>query len=111
VRYWRDPVSKTWHQAPTPFREGLSRGDLAVDSGDNLWLVSGDSVSLRLHVRTASKASGWTGWETRHVTDPVYYSDPLIDRVRLRAQGVLSVFAPRHGGGQIDVQDWLIGPG
>ncbi|GIE93263.1 BNR repeat-containing protein [Paractinoplanes rishiriensis] len=111
VHYWRNPESKVWRRNHTSFRGGLSRGDVAADSAGNLHVVCTDSSTRRLHVGTASKASGWTGWETRHVSDPIYYSDPLIDRARLRAQGVLSVFAPRHGGGQIDVQDWPVGPG
>jgi hypothetical protein len=110
VHYWRDKASKEWHQTRTPFREGSSRGDIAVDAADNLYVVSGHSTTRELRVLTASKASGWTDWTLRHTSAPVYYSDPLIDRARLRTGGVLSIFAPRHGGSQIDVQDWQITP-
>ena len=38
------------------------------------------------------------------------FSDPLVDHERLRTLGVLSIFAPRYGGSQIDIQDWTVRP-
>jgi hypothetical protein len=108
VHYWRDKASKVWHQAYTPFLERSARGDIGVDAGDNLYVVSGDSSTKKLHIQTASKASGWTDWTIRYTSSPVYYSDPLIDHQRLSTLGVLSIFAPRYGGSQIDVQDWTV---
>jgi BNR repeat-containing family member len=110
VHYWRDRASKVWHQQYTPFLERSARGDIGVDAADNLYVASGDSSTRKLHIQTASKASGWTDWTIRYTSDPVYYSDPLIDHQRLSGQGVLSIFAPRYGGSQIDVQDWQTGP-
>jgi BNR repeat-containing family member len=110
VHYWRDRASKVWHQTYTPFLERSSRGDIGVDAADNLYVVSGDSSTRRLHIQTASKASGWTDWARRHTSPPVYFSDPLLDRERLRTAGMLSIVAPRYGGSQIDVQDWYAAP-
>ncbi|MBL7253318.1 BNR repeat-containing protein [Paractinoplanes lichenicola] len=106
VHYWRDKESKVWHQTYTPFLERSARGDIAVDANDNLYVASGDSSTRKLHIETASRASGWTDWTIRYTSGPVCYSDPLIDHQRLRSLGVLSIFAPRYGGSQIDVQDW-----
>ncbi|GAA2559784.1 BNR repeat-containing protein [Winogradskya consettensis] len=108
VHYWRDKASKAWHQDYTPFLERSARGDIAVDANDNLYVASGDSSTKKLHIETASKASGWSDWTIRYTSSPIYYSDPLIDHERLRTLGVLSIFAPRYGGSQIDVQDWKI---
>jgi hypothetical protein len=110
VHYWRDKASKAWHQTYTPFLERSSRGDIGVDSGDNLYVASGDSSTRKLHIQTASKATGWADWTLRYTSAAIYYSDPLVDHERLRALGVLSIFAPRYGGSQIDVQDWATHP-
>ena len=60
VHYWRDKASKVWHQTYTPFLERSARGDIGVDAADNLYVASGDSSTRKLHIETASKASGWT---------------------------------------------------
>ncbi|GGL20564.1 BNR repeat-containing protein [Mangrovihabitans endophyticus] len=108
VHYWRDKATKVWHQDYTPFLERSSRGDIAVDAADNLYVVSGDSSTRKLHIQTASKASGWTDWTIRYTSSAIYYSDPLIDHRRLTSLGMLSIFAPRYGGSRIDVQDWTV---
>ena len=108
MHYWRDKASKVWHQTYTPFLERSSRGDIAVDARDNLYVASGDSTTRKLHIQTASKASGWTDWTIRYTSSAIYYSDPLIDHQRLKSLGTLSIFAPRYGGSQIDVQDWSV---
>jgi hypothetical protein len=108
VHYWRDKASKVWHQTYTPFLERSARGDIAVDAKDNLYVVSGDSSTRKLHIQTASKASGWTDWVIRYTSSAIYYSDPLIDHQRLKSSNTLSFFAPRYGGSQIDVQDWTV---
>ena len=110
VHYWRDKQTKAWHQTYTPFLERSSRGDIGVDGADNLYVASGDSKTRKLHIQTASKASRWSDWTLRYTSDPIYFSDPLIDHERLRTAGVLSIFAPRYGGSQIDVQDWSVRP-
>ena len=110
VHYWRDKASKVWHQTYTPFLERSSRGDIAVDAADNLYVASGDSATRKLHIQTASKASSWSDWTLRYTSAAIYYSDPLVDHERLRTLGVMSIFAPRYGGSQIDVQDWTVRP-
>lgn len=110
VHYWRDKASKVWRQRYTPFLERSSRGDIAVDANDNLYVASGDSSTRKLHIETASKASGWTDWTLRYTSSAIYFSDPLIDHQRLQSQGVMSIFTPRYGGSQIDVQDWRATP-
>ena len=110
VHYWRDKASKVWHQTYTPFLERSSRGDIAVDAADNLYVASGDSSTRKLHIQTASKASAWSDWTLRYTSAAIYYSDPLVDHERLRSLGVMSIFAPRYGGSQIDVQDWTVRP-
>ncbi|GAA1640140.1 BNR repeat-containing protein [Actinoplanes couchii] len=110
VHYWRDKASKAWHQVYTPFLERSSRGDIAVDSADNLYVVSGDSSTKKLHIQTASKASTWTDWTIRYTSSAIYFSDPLIDHQRLKSTNTLSIFTPRYGGSQIDVQDWKVNP-
>jgi len=110
VHYWRNKTTKAWSQTYTPFLERSARGDIAVDAADNLYIASGDSTTKKLHIETASKASGWTDWTIRYTSAAIYYSDPLIDHERLTSLGVLSIFAPRYGGSQIDVQDWNTTP-
>ncbi|GIF26764.1 hypothetical protein BJ973_000145 [Actinoplanes tereljensis] len=90
-----------------PDHRGLINQEAQVlDATDNLYIASGDSSTRRLYIETASKASGWTDWAIRYTSSAVYYSDPLIDHQRLKSLGVMSIFAPRYGGGQIDVKDW-----
>ncbi|GIH25337.1 hypothetical protein Aph01nite_36470 [Acrocarpospora phusangensis] len=106
VHYWREKASKEWKQRYLNYTEGLSRGDIAVDSHDNLYVVSGHSGTNVLQIATASKASGWTDWTVRNRSAANYMSDPLIDHARLKSQNVLSIYAPRRGGSQIEVQNW-----
>jgi hypothetical protein len=106
VHYWREPASGVWHQDYTPFLERSARADIGVDANDNLYIASGDSSTYKLHIETASRASNWSDWTIRYTSSPIYYSDPLIDHERLLEFNVLSIFAPRYGGSQIDVQDW-----
>lgn len=106
VHYWRDKASKQWHQRYLGYTEGLSRGDIAVDSRDNLYVVSGHSGTHVLQIATASKASNWTDWTVRSRSAANYMSDPLIDHARLKSQNVLSIFTPYTGGSRIEVQNW-----
>ncbi|PPK92946.1 putative BNR repeat neuraminidase [Kineococcus xinjiangensis] len=110
VHYRRDKASKAWSQTYTPFLERSSRGDIGVDAQDNLYVVSGDSKTRKLHLQTASRASGWKDWALRWTSSPDYYSDPLLDHPRLRSEGVVSFFTPRYGGSVIEVQDWRATP-
>ncbi|MDG4793721.1 BNR repeat-containing protein [Micromonospora sp. WMMD1082] len=106
VHYWRDKASKQWNQRYLGYTEGLSRGDIAVDSRDNLYVVSGHSSTRILQIATASKASNWSDWTVRHRSAATYMSDPLIDHALLPTQNVLSIFTPHSGGSRIEVQNW-----
>ncbi|GIJ43420.1 hypothetical protein Val02_03060 [Virgisporangium aliadipatigenens] len=110
VHYWRDNASTVWHQRHLGWTEGLSRGDIAVDAFDNLYVVSGHSGTNVLQIATASKASGWSDWTVRSRSAAAYMSDPLVDHARLRTANVLSIFCPRTGGSTIEVQDWSTTP-
>ena len=87
----------------------MTRADIGVDANDNVYIVAGNSSTRRLSVYTASKASAWTDWTDRYSSSVEYYSDPLLDHARL-LNGVVSVFAPRYGGRQIDVLNWATTP-
>jgi hypothetical protein len=106
VHYWRDKASTVWNQRYLGWTEGLSRGDIAVDSRDNLYVVSGHSGTNVLQIATASKASGWSDWTVRNRSGALYMSDPLIDHPLLATQNILSIYTPRVGGSRIDVQNW-----
>ncbi|MDN3241437.1 BNR-4 repeat-containing protein [Glycomyces tritici] len=108
VHYWRDKTSKAWNRQVLSYTGVMTRADIGVDGDDNLYIASGNSSTRRLSVHTASKASGWTDWATRYTSTVQYYSDPLLDHARL-LDGVVSVFAPRYGGSQIDVLNWTVG--
>ncbi|THV36500.1 hypothetical protein FAB82_21565 [Glycomyces buryatensis] len=110
VHYWRDKTSKAWNRQVLSYTGVMTRADIGVDADDNLYIASGNSSARRLSVYTASKASGWTDWTTRYTSNVEYYSDPLLDHSRL-LDGVVSVFAPRYGGSQIDVLNWATGEG
>jgi hypothetical protein len=108
VHYWRDKASKVWNQRYLGWTEGLSRGDIAVDARDNLYVVSGHSGTHVLQIAATSKASGWSDWTVRHRSGALYMSDPLIDHALLASQNVLSIYTPRVGGSRIDVQNWTV---
>lgn len=95
-----------WSKQQTPFLERLSRADVGVDARDNLYVVSGDSRTFKLHVETASAAANWSDWTLRYTSGAVYFSDPLVDHARLLSDGILSVFSPRASSGTIDVLDF-----
>ncbi|WP_344938526.1 BNR repeat-containing protein [Sphaerisporangium flaviroseum] len=107
VHYHRD-TSGGWHQTYTPFLERSSRGDIGVDSGNNLYVVSGDSKTHKLHIQTASRSSGWSDWTLRYTSAAIYFSDPLLDHAHLRDDNLLTIFTPQYGGSRIDIQDWKV---
>ncbi|WP_081883576.1 BNR repeat-containing protein, partial [Glycomyces tenuis] len=97
VHYWRDKPSKEWNRQVLTYTGVMTRADIGVDSGDNLYIASGNSATRRLSVYTASQSSGWTDWAIRYTSSVEYYSDPLLDHTRLAVHDVVSVFAPRYG--------------
>jgi len=85
--HWRD-ADGTWHTLQLPFRSGSSgRAKLAFDGADNAYVVLPDG-----RIVAATAASGWTDWELVFAADDVEaVSELVIDRRRLREDGVLTV--------------------
>ncbi len=110
IQHYFRATDGRWTKRQTPFLERLSRADVGVDSQNNLYVVSGDSRTFKLHVETASAASNWSDWTLRYTSAAIYFSDPLIDHARLLADGRISVFSPRVRSGTIDVLDFTASP-
>ncbi len=108
VHYYRD-TSGVWHQIYSPFLERSARSDIGVDSSNDIYTVGGDSTTHKLHIATASAASGWTDWTLKSTSAAIYYSDALIDHPQLSASNRLTIFMPEFGGSTIDIQDWAVG--
>lgn len=110
IQHYFRATNGTWTKRQTPFLERLSRADVAVDANNNLYVVSGDSRTFKLHVETASAASNWSDWTLRFTSAPVYFSDPLVDHARILTDGKVSVVSPRASSGTIDVLDFPVSP-
>jgi BNR repeat-containing family member len=110
IHHYFRSTNGVWTRQQTPFLERLSRADVGVDAENNLYVVSGDSKTFKLHVETASAASNWTDWTWRYTSSPVYFSDPLLDHTRILSDGKLSVISPRMGTGAIDLLDFSVSP-
>ena len=85
--HWRDTAG-TWHTLKLPFRSGSSgRTKIAFDGADNAYVVLPDA-----RIVAASAAGGWTDWELVFAAGDVeVVSELVIDRRRLREDGVLTV--------------------
>lgn len=103
--YYRD-LAGVWHQQESTYQEASQRGDIMVDSANNLYIVFGNSNTNKLNVATASKASNWTDWTIQYTSTPIYFSDPLIDHARSKLENVMSVFSPQKSSGNIDILDF-----
>lgn len=110
IQHYFRATNGTWTKRQTPFLERLSRADVAVDANNNLYVVSGDSRTFKLHVETASASSNWSDWTLRFTSAPVYFSDPLVDHARMLTDGKVSVVSPRASSGTIDVLDFPVSP-
>ena len=103
VHYWREAATGQWRQRLLGYQAGVSRGDIGVDSRDNLFVVSAASDTGILQIATASAASDWSDWAVRHRSTVTFTSDPLLDHRLLKSNDIASVFAPREGGSRIEV--------
>jgi uncharacterized repeat protein (TIGR01451 family) len=85
--HWRGEDG-TWHTLQLPFRSGSSgRTKIAFDGDDNAYVILPDA-----RIVAASAAGGWTAWELVFAADDVEaVSELVIDRKRLREDGVLTV--------------------
>ncbi|HLP77024.1 MAG TPA: BNR-4 repeat-containing protein [Candidatus Paceibacterota bacterium] len=109
LHHYFQNTNGTWARQATPFTEGLSRSDVGVDSQNNLYVITGNSSTYKLHVESASAASGWSDWTLDYTSSGIYFSDPLLDHQRLLTDGKLSVFSPRVKSGTIDILDFGAG--
>ena len=110
MHYFRNPSSRGWTRRVTPFVEHSARSDVVADSNGNLYVVSGDDTTKRLHIETASAASGWSDWTLKWTSSSIYFSDPLLDHWRTKTENTISIFQPRWNSGTIDVLDWNVIP-
>lgn len=95
---WRDG-SGIWHEQRLPFAG--RKPQIACDADGALWLVSHDGPQRnypgvdpggRLRLSRAAAASGWTDWRHQELPVPTVIGEPLLDPVRWRRDGVLSIY-------------------
>jgi hypothetical protein len=108
--HWRD-ASGTWHSMELPFyNNSAGRTKLLFDRSDTAYLVLPDG-----RIATATARSEWTDWK-------IVFDDPevkplaetIVDRKRLRSEGVLSVAYLQAGNGvasDFRVADFRTKPG
>ena len=108
--HWRDATGE-WHSVQLPFRSGSSgRTKLLFDVHDTAYLVLPDG-----RVAAATADTGWTDWQVVFAdpdVDPL--SELIVDRTRLRTEGVLSIAYLQVGDGvssQFRVADIRTRPG
>jgi hypothetical protein len=95
--YWRS-LDGTWTRVPMNIAvTGTWRGKLAVSSADNLY-----AVLPGVRMASASAPARWSNWTLIDTElEGRYFSDPLIDRQRLRGSDRLTVFAATVNGGGV----------
>lgn len=108
IHYYRN-TSGTWVKQNTIYKEENNRSDIVVDSNNNVYIVVPNDYTKTIRVISASKASGWTDWEVKYQTSAIHFSDPLIDHARIKAENVLSFYAPQNASGNILVYDLNVG--
>jgi hypothetical protein len=100
--YYRDPESHDWTKRRLPVEQPVgSRPEIAYDSEGNVYAAfvspgPGDPLAVhssgRLVIAGASKATNYSNWSILHIDDRSFIGEPMIDRTRLRDDGVLSIF-------------------
>lgn len=105
--YWRN-TNGTWTRNAMGLPVILNfRGKLAVTSTNNLYAILPD-----LRIASASATSNWTDWALIDTADSGrFFSDPLIDRGRLRVEDKLSIYYPEKSSNNIYVLDYTLGTG
>jgi hypothetical protein len=93
--YWRN-LDGAWTRVPMNLAvAGTWRGKLAVSPTDNLY-----AVLPGVRMASASATARWSNWTLVDIElDGQFFSDPLIDRQRLRGSDRLTVFATTVNGG------------
>ena len=89
---WQD-TSGAWHKMEIPVALGATgRSQLVLDNADNAYVVLPFG-----RVVTASKASGWTDWTVRYDGSGLNaFGEVVVDRSRVRQEGVLSILYQRE---------------
>jgi hypothetical protein len=108
--HWRDGDGD-WHTMELPTRSNSSgRTKLAFDRDDTAYVVLPDA-----RIMAATARSGWTDWRTVfEAADVDNVSELIIDRLRLRKDGVLTVAyqepgVPRHAPSAFRIADFRLG--
>jgi len=102
--YWRD-LAGSWHRNAL----GLAvianfRGSLAVASTNNVYAILPD-----LRIAGASAASDYADWALLDATDSGrFFSDPLIDTVRLQSEDTLTIYYPEASSANIWALDYAV---
>ena len=102
--YWRD-TDGTWQKAALnlPSIQNF-RGKLAIASSGNVYAVLPD-----LRIAAASVSSGYTDWTALDVTESGrFFSDPLIDTMRLETEDVLTVYYPEASSPNVVALDYRV---
>jgi hypothetical protein len=104
--YFRDPTNGNWTRRRLPVDQPVgSRPEIAYDSDGNVYAAfvspgPGDPVAIhssgRLVIAGASKATNYSNWAILHVDERNFIGEPMLDRTRLRENGVLSVFVQEN---------------
>lgn len=103
--YWRDTEGK-WARnsiANLPVVQNF-RGKLAIASTDNLYAVLPD-----LRIAGAAASNAFANWALLDASDSGrFFSDPLIDSVRLESENKLTIFYPQKSSPNIWALDYSI---
>lgn len=105
--YWRN-TNGTWTRTAMNFPVILNfRGKFAVASNSDLYAVLPD-----LRIASASASSNWTDWTMVNTQDSGrFFSDPLIDRNRLKLEDKLTIYYPQKNSPNIYTLDYNLNPG
>ncbi len=104
--YYRDPATGAWARTELPTRREVgSRPDMAYDAQGNIYAAyvtpgRGDAGGYYtdgdLVIVAATKAAGYSDWQTVYTDVRDFAGEPRIDQQRLLDAGVLSVFIQEH---------------
>jgi hypothetical protein len=124
--YHRDPVTRNWTRRRLPVDQPVgSRPEIAYDKDGNVFAAyvspgPADPVAVhssgRLVIASASKATNYSDWSVLHLDERNFIGEPMIDRDRLRNDGVLSVFIQQNSsvttntGSALRILEFAAGP-
>jgi len=104
--YWRNPTNGIWSRtsiASLPVVLNF-RGKLAISSNNNVY-----AILPALRIAAAGAANNFATWTLLDSTDPGrFFSDPLIDSVRLETEDKLTIFYPQASSVNIWTLDYTV---